>query len=289
MPDETIVSARPDRELKKKIITPGDYNVVPYEDSRCKVSITNLKCFNESGDCAVDPESQVFSAQFNGIVLIGDSDSFIDKDFELILQQMCNGEVCEATMTYRDCEGKLAAEYKFTLELKETTVEQLVSDWGWMRLYEAATHHKERGVELVKQKRMADAFRRFSKALKMLIAIEPIDLEEIPEESVKEMKELKVKLLNNLAHCQIQYNEFEAALDLCNRALKYDPDNIKTYYRRCVSYQGLNLYEEAWNDIQHVLKLDPSDRAAQQKASLLKPKVDEIKTKYANVMKKMFV
>lgn len=100
---------------------------------------------------------------------------------------------------------------------------------------------------------------------------------------------LQVKLLNNLAHCQIQYNEFEAALDLCNRALKYDPDNIKTYYRRCVSYQGLNLYEEAWNDIQHVLKLDPSDRAAQQKASLLKPKVDEIKTKYANVMKKMFV
>lgn len=53
-------------------------------------------------------------------------------------------------------------------------------------------HHKERGVQLVKEKKVVDAFRRFNKALKMLVAIEPIDPEVIYEEQVKEMIDLRV-------------------------------------------------------------------------------------------------
>ncbi|CAH2044859.1 unnamed protein product, partial [Iphiclides podalirius] len=122
----------------------------------------------------------------------------------------------------------------------------------------------------------------------MLVAIEPIDPEVIGEDSVKEIFDLKVKLFNNLAHCQLQFNEYEAALELCNRALKHDPDNSKALYRRCLSYQGLQLYEEAWNDIQKVLRLDPNDKAAQNKASELRPKIEKINKEYTSVIKKMF-
>ncbi|RVE49772.1 hypothetical protein evm_005502 [Chilo suppressalis] len=288
MEKERVVSSRPDREIKKKIITPGDYTLVPYEDSRCKIVLSHVTCTNSLGKCEIEPESRIFSKEFDGNVLIGDTDNFIDKDFELILQQMCCGETCEASLLYRDSEGVLVKEIKCNIELKEVTDEQLVSDWGWQRLYESALHHKERGVELVKQKRLADAFRRFNKALKFLIAIEPVDPDVIEEETIKEMIALKVKLYNNLAHIQLQYNEYEPALQLCNRAIQYDPENTKALYRRCTSYTGLQLYEEAWADIQHALKLDPSDKASQQKAKSLRPIIEKINKNYTDVVKKMF-
>lgn len=99
---------------------------------------------------------------------------------------------------------------------------------------------------------------------------------------------LQVKLYNNLAHCQLQYNEYDAVIQLCDRALKYDADNIKAFYRRCTAYAGLNMYEEAWADIQRALSIDPNDKASLQKALSIKPMVEKINQNYANVIKKMF-
>ncbi|CAG9789551.1 unnamed protein product [Diatraea saccharalis] len=288
MEKEGIVSSRSDRDLKKKVISPGDFTLVPYEDSRCKIVLSNVTCNSPVGKSEIETESRIFSKDFDGNVLIGDTDYYIDKDFELILQQMCCGEICEASLLYRDHDGALMKEITCRIELKEVTEEQLVSDWSWERLFESATHHKECGVLLVKQKRLTDAFRRFSKALKFLIAIEPIDPEVLKEENIKDIIDLKVKLYNNLAHLQLQYNEYEPALELCNRALQYDPENPKALYRRCTAHIGLQLYEEAWTDIQHALKLDPSDKAALNKANSLRPIIEKINKNYSDVIKKMF-
>ncbi|XP_063387508.1 uncharacterized protein LOC134673448 [Cydia fagiglandana] len=288
MNEPEIVDERPDRVLTKQLVKPGDYNVVPYEDARCKVRLSDVTCTNAAGDCEIEPESRVFNKSFDGIVLIGDSDSFIDKDFELILQRMCRGETCTAKIVYKDAKGELVKEISCKIELLEAMDEMLVADWSWDRLYEAALHHKARGVELVKHKRIADAFRRFNKALKMLVAIEPIDPEKIDEARIKEMVDTKIKLLNNLTHCQLHYEEYQAAFDLCTCTLKYDNDNIKALYRRAVANYGLQKYEEAWMDIQQVLKLDPNDKAAQQKALLIEPKMRTVNKEYKNVIKKMF-
>lgn len=142
MQKETVVSSRPDREIRKKIITPGDYSIVPYEDSRCRIVLSDVCCTNAEGECEMEPCSRVFSKDFDGNVLIGDCDSFIDRDFELVLQQMCCGETSEVRMVYRDGEGALAKQISCKVELREVTEEQLVCDWGWERLYEAALHHK---------------------------------------------------------------------------------------------------------------------------------------------------
>lgn len=48
-------------------------------------------------------------------------------------------------------------------------------------------------MELFKQGRAVDAFRRFNKALKMLIATEPLDPAVVSEEVVKDMVNLKVR------------------------------------------------------------------------------------------------
>ncbi|KOB67899.1 Uncharacterized protein OBRU01_19112, partial [Operophtera brumata] len=183
---EKVISSRPDRELFKKLITPGDYTIVPFEDSRCKISLTDV--------------------------------SFGEGD-----------------------------------------------------LVQGGVEGGDRGT----------ADQRFHKALKMLIAIEPFDPDTIHEEKVKELIDLKVKLYNNLAHCQLQYNEYAAALELCSRALSFHPDSVKALYRRCVAYSQMQMYEEAWKDIQRVLQLDPSDSAAQQKATELKPRIQKMNTEYS--------
>lgn len=310
MQHESIVSTRPDREITKKIITPGDYSIVPYEESRCKILLSNVHTSNE--DLEIDVESRILSKNFDGVFIIGEADTFIDKDFELILQQMCCGETCIARIVYKNQNFEVVKEISCEIELKEVTEEQLVSDWSWARLLEAATHHKEQGVALIQEKRVIDAFRRFSKAFKFLVAIEPVNPEEITDESLNEIKDLKVcyfysliqliilifqlhlfkfqvKLYNNLAHCQLQFCEYQAALDLCNRAIILDNDNVKALYRRCTAYHCLQMYDEAWKDIQKVVVLNPNDKTARNKAGEIKGILDKINAEYANVIKKMFI
>ncbi|XP_041970026.1 atlastin-like [Aricia agestis] len=272
---ECIIDMRPDREIRKTIISPGDYNLVPYEDARCKIRLKNVKCVNGAGTVDFASDSRIFGPSFDGNVIIGESDCFIDRDMELILQQMCCGEICSARLTYKNGIGTLMKDVACVIELLDVTEEQLVSDWSWARLLESAVHHKERGVQLVKDKRIVDGFRRFSRSLKMVVAIEPVNKQTIDEERVKEIKDLKMKLYNNLAHCQLQFQEYGAALELCSRALSQDPDNLKALYRRSIAYSGLHMYEEAWGDIQHALAIDPNDKASQLKANEIRPQTME--------------
>lgn len=138
MTTDIVVSARTDREIRKTIITSGDFSVVPYEDSRCKLFISKIQCKNDSGPCDIEPESVIFNPSFDGTVVIGDLDNFIDKDVELILQQMCCGETCSATIVYKNNNNELVKEISFEIHLSEVTEEQLISDWSWNRLYEAS-------------------------------------------------------------------------------------------------------------------------------------------------------
>lgn len=48
------------------------------------------------------------------------------------------------------------------------------------------------------------------------------------------------------------------------------------------------MVEEAWNDIQKVLRLDRNDKAAQIKANEIRPKIEKINKEYTSMIKKMF-
>lgn len=95
-------------------------------------------------------------------------------------------------------------------------------------------------------------------------------------------------MFNNMAHCQLQFEEYGATVDLCSRALKLDPDNLKALYRRSIAYTGLLMYEEAWGDVQRALEIDPTDKVSIAKAKELRPHIEKINKEYANTIKKMF-
>lgn len=149
MMEETIVNTRLDRDLRKRIIKPGDYTIVPYEESRCKIEISEVNCTNQAGEqCEIESESVIFSESFQGNVLVGNHDNFIDKDLELIILQMCCGEKSAVSLTYRDNDMNLVKQISCNVELLDVTEEQLVSDWSWQRLHEAASYHKVRTIKL---------------------------------------------------------------------------------------------------------------------------------------------
>lgn len=285
-----INCSREDREISKKVLTPGDSNIVPYEDSKCQISITNLSCVNDEGaEDNIEEESLYLKESFNGNLTIGNCDNFIDIDIDLLIQQMCKGEVSLARIIYKNNEKKVVKRIEFKIELIEASQEDLISDWDSDRLYSTSLLHKERGVQLVKQKRVIDGFRRFSKALKLVVAMEPIEAENpISDEKISDLIDLKIKLYNNLALCQLQFKEYDAALQLCNQVLKLDAQNIKAVYRRSTAYMGLKMYEEAWSDIQLALRMDPCDVMTQQRAMQIKPYIDEIYSDYSSVIKRMF-
>jgi tetratricopeptide (TPR) repeat protein len=63
--------------------------------------------------------------------------------------------------------------------------------------------------------------------------------------------------------------DYQAALDLLNRALKISPDDPVALFNRAIVYQKMNLYRQAMEDWQHYLRVDPnSDWAAEARKRL---------------------
>lgn len=155
----TMVGSREDRDIRKKTMIPGDYNVVPLENATCEVVLSdvNIKSVDDFEHDSVYLK-EINDGPIN--ITLGDADNYVDKDFELILQQMCKGEQCAAQFTYKNSKGTLVKQVSFNVELKQVSEEELVSDWDWSRLYSMAQHHKDRGVQLVKDKHILEAFRR---------------------------------------------------------------------------------------------------------------------------------
>lgn len=77
----------------------------------------------------------------------------------------------------------------------------------------------------------------------------------------------------------------------CNSALKLEPNNVKAIYRRGQCNLAVACYEEAMGDFLKVLKLEPSNKAAQNQIQICKQKIKESKDKekkiYANMFNKM--
>ncbi|GBP49833.1 hypothetical protein EVAR_83782_1 [Eumeta japonica] len=193
---EKLVHWRVDREVRKKVIEAGDYNAVPYEDAKCIVIVSEVRCRDESGrECPLGVPTVLLDSQSAQSLLewrVGMAENGLDRDIELVLRQMCRGERCIATLVYRSLQGKQLREVSCELHLKDVKETSLVADWSWQQLVCTAERHKERGVILVKEGRLQNAFILFSKAFKFLIALEPLELAELPADEHPRVLDLKV-------------------------------------------------------------------------------------------------
>ena len=66
----------------------------------------------------------------------------------------------------------------------------------------------------------------------------------------------------NRAICFLKQNNFQSAIYECNLVLKQDPTNIKALYRRACARSGYGLINQAKEDLESLLKVDPTNKSA---------------------------
>ncbi|XP_061670274.1 sperm-associated antigen 1A isoform X2 [Syngnathoides biaculeatus] len=68
----------------------------------------------------------------------------------------------------------------------------------------------------------------------------------------------------NRAICLLKLSRFQEAKQDCDSALRLDPANKKAFYRRALAHKGLKDYLSASGDLEEVLRLDPNVGEAEQ-------------------------
>ena len=62
----------------------------------------------------------------------------------------------------------------------------------------------------------------------------------------------------------ILQEKYEAAVQSCSKSIEFDPDYVKAFVRRAESYKQIDKLEEALQDYQKILQLDPSNAQARK-------------------------
>lgn len=150
---------------------------------------------------------------------------------------------------------------------------------------EQAKIHKEKGTNYFKSNKISLAIKVYQKVLKYLSVETDFEGDLKPE---KNNLELTTQL--NLALCYIKTNEYVLAKESCDKALEFDPQNEKAFFRRGLAHLGLASPEVAIKDFQEVIKIEPKNTAASKQIlicnNLIKKQLAKEKKLYANMFDK---
>ena len=109
------------------------------------------------------------------------------------------------------------------------------------------------------------------------------------DKSREEAEKLRLTLLSNLAACQFQWNNHDHVIKLASKVLPAQRENVKLLYRRGVSYLERGEFSEAKNDLGEAHRLDPKNKAINEKLGHLRVREKKHKEQLANGMRKMFM
>uniref|UniRef100_A0A8C9WAR2 peptidylprolyl isomerase n=1 Tax=Scleropages formosus TaxID=113540 RepID=A0A8C9WAR2_SCLFO len=147
-----------------------------------------------------------------------------------------------------------------------------------------AGQKRERGNTYYQRGDYAFAVNSYSIALQITEASSKVDI--TPQEE-KEILDMKVKCLNNMAAAQLKLDHYDAALRSCVSVLAHQPDNIKALFRKgkVLALQG--EYAEAIKILKSALKLEPSNKTIHAELSKLVKKHTEQRGVEQAMYKKM--
>lgn len=260
----------PDKKIKKVVIKVGEIGLKPYENTNCKINIFN---------CGVDVDGGIRD------VTIGENDSEFGRLLDRCLQMMNKNEEANVTFNLNNLD------VNFSLHLIDYNFNGFIYEWDAKRKYQLALHHKGIGNKLFKEDRYIDASHRFGKALKLLCSI-PIAVEDPPEIvdtiKVSDIEHLKINLYNNLASCYLRHGNDGTVIELCEKVLLYDPNNVKALYKTGIAWCNERDYERARDNLLKVVNLEPDNKVAREKLAYANGKFQEAQAKVNSIIKKMF-
>ncbi|XP_053318199.1 peptidyl-prolyl cis-trans isomerase FKBP8-like [Spea bombifrons] len=102
------------------------------------------------------------------------------------------------------------------------------------------------------------AMHSYSQALSILT---PNSTDLLSSEEEEEIREHRIKCLNNLAATQLKLHHFDDVINSCNAVLEMDVNNAKALYRKGKVLSERGEYEEAMVILKQALKLEPTTKA----------------------------
>ena len=86
----------------------------------------------------------------------------------------------------------------------------------------------------------------------------------------------------------MQWGNYTYVIELASRVLERQPDNVKLLYRRGVSYLEKSEYGESKVDLVEAHRLDPTNKAINEKLGQLRVREKRHLEELSKGMKKMF-
>ncbi|KAK3101889.1 hypothetical protein FSP39_007078 [Pinctada imbricata] len=131
---------------------------------------------------------------------------------------------------------------------------------------------KSKGTKYFKEENFKLACKCYEKVIKYL------EFETVTEEDDKaKRRELMLAAHLNVAMCKLKTKEWYDSKKHCEKALEFDPNNVKGFFRKAQAEYELKDWKESKADYQKVLELEPANKAA--KNGVLKCEQQEKKDK----------
>uniref|UniRef100_A0AAY4BW50 peptidylprolyl isomerase n=1 Tax=Denticeps clupeoides TaxID=299321 RepID=A0AAY4BW50_9TELE len=270
-----------DGGIIRRIVTKGEGYSKPNEGSSVEVCV--------EGVC----EGRVFD-QRDVTFEIGDGDAmFLPPGVEKALQSMEQGE--ESLFTIKPKYGFNAAghekfnippgatlEYKIKLKSFEKTKESW--EMNTKEKLEQSSIVKDKGTRHFKEGKFRQAAAQYKRIISWL------DHESLTGEEQAQTRALRLAAHLNLAMCYLKLQEYNLALENCDKALDLDENSEKALYRRGEALFGMKEFERAREDFGRVTQLYPSNRAAKAQIQVcqqhLHAQHEKDKRLYANMFQK---
>eukprot|EP00043_Microstomoeca_roanoka_P013031 m.127292 g.127292 ORF g.127292 m.127292 type:complete len:566 (-) comp15654_c0_seq5:294-1991(-) len=88
----------------------------------------------------------------------------------------------------------------------------------------------------------------------------------------KALQEELCRLYSNCAECRLRQENYQAALELCDAAITYDPSFTKSHFRKAKAYKALGDVAKAEEELRKLLAVDTTNKSAIQMLQDLKKK-----------------
>lgn len=225
-------------------------------------------------------DGAVFDRRENLTIRLGEaSEQFVPRGIEYALPKIRKGEICRVFIK----SAKHAYDSNYPAPADTTipdTFEQLVFDIEMLNFendkdvwemnnqerLEQAEITKEKGTTYFKQGKYELALRQYQKIIQF---VGPPNNEEFGELSDERDKHLLSGYLN-LAICHLKLDNPEEVVKNANLALKIDPNNPKAFFRRGLAFYATKDYEQAIQEFNECLEIEPGNKAAKNQIVLCK-------------------
>ncbi|KYN21564.1 PREDICTED: 70 kDa peptidyl-prolyl isomerase-like [Trachymyrmex cornetzi] len=282
-----------DKSIQKRVLKSDVFTKKPTECSTCTIIVENINVTGMSEtDLKEKYHTNILDGESEKTVVIGEASSEIDEKIERVICMMNINEKSLVTIAMpikqsdESVDNNESVKFEITLALCKR--HKSVWEWSAEEKYQVALRYKERGTELFKEFRIIDAFRKFSKACKLLITLEPIADLKLDKQLEYNINNLRLALYNNMAICQLKRKNYQHVVTLCTKVLNKDENNVKALYRRGVAYGNMGDNEKATTDLKAVLTLESTNHLAKEQFDVFNTRLQESFQRNKDMMRRMF-